>query len=403
MRLTFCRLPAAVFGLGCYCIPLAVSAVTVNVNSSVPISTEVVPQLSTVNTALASILTTEQEIATAIAENASKTNAIITQTAQANREQQIFSNQVQRLEEARRSFTLPESICSESASGVAVQARNEARATTSSLSSGSGISKAAVKERFTTPPASEATDAYTGAAVHASYCTEVDYSAFGGTTLCPSVGSYPGGDSQVRSLYDGAGKTGKTPDLTFSQDQIDAAQAYLKNTARPSAGRTLKKGDAVTTTGMAYTGLQNEFNAILDAAAEPQQSLIADSTPNSATTAAVNEAINGSDSAKSYYEATVSDTARTSGMSNREFEAFEVGRRYANTDYQTDLQQMDGDNLTREQIRISSLIAWELHDIKEQIRKNNILTGQLLAVTARDSYAARLGALEDKINNGVSR
>lgn len=154
---------------------------------------------------------------------------------------------------------------------------------------------------------------------------------------------------------------------------------------------------------MAYTGLQNEFNAILDAAAEPQQSLIADSTPNSATTAAVNEAINGSDSAKSYYEATVSDTARTSGMSNREFEAFEVGRRYANTDYQTDLQQMDGDNLTREQIRISSLIAWELHDIKEQIRKNNILTGQLLAVTARDSYAARLGALEDKINNGVSR
>ncbi|MFA9330139.1 conjugal transfer protein TraW, partial [Escherichia coli] len=128
--------------------------------------------LSTANTALASILTTEQEIATAIAENASKTNAIITQTAQANREQQIFSNQVQRLEEARRSFTLPESICSESASGVAVQARNEARATTSSLSSGSGISKTAVKERFTTPPASEATDAYTGAAVHASYCTE---------------------------------------------------------------------------------------------------------------------------------------------------------------------------------------------------------------------------------------
>ncbi|ELO2477928.1 conjugal transfer protein, partial [Escherichia coli] len=66
-------------------------------------------------------------------------------------------------------------------------------------------------------------------------------------------------------------------------------------------------------------------------------------------------------------------------------------------------QQMDGDNLTREQIRISSLIAWELHDIKEQMRKNNILTGQLLALTARDSYAARLGALEDKINNGVSR
>lgn len=78
-------------------------------------------------------------------------------------------------------------------------------------------------------------------------------------------------------------------------------------------------------------------------------------------------------------------------MSNREFEAFEVGRRYANTDYQTDLQQMDGDNLTREQIRISSLIAWELHDIKEQMRKTTFSQDNCwpspLAIPTRHDWA----------------
>ena len=34
-------------------------------------------------------------------------------------------------------------------------------------------------------------------------------------------------------------------------------------------------------------------------------------------------------------------------MSTREFEAFEAGRRYANTAYLVDLQEMQGDNLLR--------------------------------------------------------
>ncbi|GHL23109.1 hypothetical protein ECZU24_59500 [Escherichia coli] len=44
------------------------------------------------------------------------------------------------------------------------------------------------------------------------------------------------GRQPVRSLYQGAG-TADTPAALTDQKQIDAATAYMKNTARPSAGR----------------------------------------------------------------------------------------------------------------------------------------------------------------------
>ncbi|MFO6428299.1 conjugal transfer protein TraW [Escherichia coli] len=48
-------------------------------------------------------------------------------------------------------------------------------------------------------------------------------------------------------------------------------------------------------------------------------------------------------SAKKFFNDTASDQAKKRGeMSAREFEAFEVGRRYASTDWLSDLQQMDG-------------------------------------------------------------
>ncbi|GHL23110.1 hypothetical protein ECZU24_59510 [Escherichia coli] len=56
-------------------------------------------------------------------------------------------------------------------------------------------------------------------------------------------------------------------------------------------------------------------------------------------------------------------------MSQREFEAFEAGRRYANTDWQQDLQGMEGDNLLRELLRTTALLNWQMNDLKEQIRR----------------------------------
>lgn len=166
--------------------------------------------------------------------------------------------------------------------------------------------------------------------MHAAYCTEAEYARLGGTGVCPSVSPLPGGDSQIRSVT--------PPALTFSQAQTDAAMAYMKNTARPSAGRAPGKGEVETVTGRTYTGLLTEYNGITDAAAWPQQSLIADSPPNESTREGLREALK-SPSAAAYFALTASPEAKANGlMSQREFEAFEAGRRYANTDWLTDLQ-----------------------------------------------------------------
>ncbi|MCE3530577.1 conjugal transfer protein TraW, partial [Escherichia coli] len=221
--------------------------------------------------------------------------------------------------------------------------------------------------------------------------------------VCPAVGELPGGDSQVRSLYQGAGTADTPAALTWDQKQIDAATAYMKNTARPSAGRAPGKGEVGTQTGRTYVGLQNEYNGIIDAASHPQLSLIADSTPNEATRGALTEALQ-SPSAAAYFDRTASSEARTRGhMSQREFEAFEAGRRYANTDWQQDLQGMEGDNLLRELLRTTALLNWQMNDLKEQIRQGNVIAGQQLALAARQYYGQRLGELSQAMSQGSVR
>lgn len=384
-------------------LPTVASALTVNVNSSVPITTQVLPEMATIQATLVEILQMQQATGTAITQNADKLGALINQDGQATRQQMIFNNETQRLEEARQSFSVPDSICSDSASGVAAQSKSASGSAASKLSSGKGVSSSAVRKRISTASEEQARDAYDGANVHAAYCTAAEYERFGGTGICPAVSNLPGGDSQVRSIYGGAGPEGQAPALSWSQEQIDAAMAYMKNTARPSAGRTPGKGEVNTVTGRTYVGLLNEYNGIIDAASEPQLSLIADSKTSETTRDALKEALQ-SPSAAQYFDNVASPEAKAKGyMSQREFESFEAGRRYANTAYLSDLQQMDGDNLMREFIRTTAQMNWQLNDIKELLRKGNVLDGQLLAAFARQSYAPRLKQLESAMNQGAAK
>lgn len=384
-------------------LPTVASALTVNVNSSVPITTQVLPEMATIQATLVEILQMQQATGTAITQNADKLGALINQDGQATRQQMIFNNETQRLEEARQSFSVPDSICSDSASGVAAQSKSASGSAASKLSSGKGVSSSAVRKRISTASEEQARDAYDGANVHAAYCTAAEYERFGGTGICPAVSNLPGGDSQVRSIYGGAGPEGQAPALSWSQEQIDAAMAYMKNTARPSAGRTPGKGEVNTVTGRTYVGLLNEYNGIIDAASEPQLSLIADSKTSETTHDALKEALQ-SPSAAQYFDNVASPEAKAKGyMSQREFESFEAGRRYANTAYLSDLQQMDGDNLMRELIRTTAQMNWQLNDIKELLRKGNVIDGQLLAAFARQSYAPRLKQLESAMNQGAAK
>ena len=374
----------------------------VAVTASIPVTTQVVPAMEGLQATLAEILTTETQVGTAIVQASDKQVAVIAEAARAQRETDIFGRQTDRLERARGQFTVADSICSESASGVAATVGKVSRAQTAILASGSGVSKAVVQKTIASEPVGSRQGGYRSAAMHAEYCTQGESAQYGGTDLCPQVSSLPGGDTEIRSLVDGAGAIGKAPDLTFNQDQVDAGMAYMKNSAGHDAGRSPGKGEIQSASGREYQGLLTQYKAIQSAAMQPQLDMIASSQANPATKEALQEALQSS-SAAEYFASTGSQQAQSSGvMSEREFESFEVGRRYANTAYETDLQAMTGENLTRELIRVQSLGNWLQLGIKNDQRQANIIAGQQLALAAYAKYVPELQELGAKMSSGVT-
>ncbi|CAG9260905.1 conserved exported hypothetical protein [Burkholderia diffusa] len=328
-------------------------------------------------------------VGTAVNETGTKTASTVEATGRAQREFGVNQEQNRRLEDARQRYVVPDNICSESGSGGAVQVDAAAGASKGGMRPGGRgtISNSSVSGAVNSPAPAPEIDSSRSASIHAQYCDTDDFKAYGGAKACPTVsGSMPGADKRIDSLISGAGVDGKVPELTFSQQQTDAARMYTQNSVRRSIAPQLHKGEADTVAGAQYVGLMNQYNAVVSAAADPQDELIADSQPNSATKDLLTEALQAP-SASAYYSQVASTQAKSTGlMSAREFESFEVGRRYANTAYQTDLQAMAGDNLVREQIRVTSLNNWLLLKVENQLRKGNVISGQVLASLARQEY-----------------
>lgn len=338
------------------------------------------------NTSVSTLL---YQIGTAINQQTSKVSSTVEAAARAQREFDAAQERNRRYEDARQRYSVPTSICSESTSGGASEVAAAAAGVKGSMRprGGAPISSATIAQAINSPPVSQEVDAARASSVHAQYCDADDHAAYGGSKACPAVStSMPGADKRIDSLYSGAGPNGKLPDLTFSQAQIDVALMYVQNAYRRSVGPQLRKGEADTASGAQYVGLVTQLNAVLSAAADPAEQQISDSAPNPQTQQLLKESLE-SPSAKAYFDQIASQRARsTNVMSAREFEFFEVGRRYANTAYQADLQSMAGENLTRELIRVNTLNAWLLAGVKTELRRSNIINGQLLASTVRQEY-----------------
>ncbi len=192
--------------VGCAVIP-ATHAYSVNVVSSQPVTRQIMPELATIQGIMEEMVRMQTATGTAITQNSEKLATVIAQDGPAaTRQQMIFSNETHRLEEARKSFSVPDSICSESASGIAAESRRAAASAAARLSQGGGVSSKPIRERLSRAADSPVREAYDSAGIHAGYCTEAEYARFGGTDVCPAVGDLPGGDGRdCRSLYQGAG------------------------------------------------------------------------------------------------------------------------------------------------------------------------------------------------------
>lgn len=355
--------------------------------------------VNTVNSSIAALNTNLtrllQSIGQAINENGAKIASTVEATGKVGREFSTEQEKNRRIEDARQRYRVSSSICSESGSGGASQVNAGSGAAKGGLrpGGGGGGGNPAIAAAVNAPAPMGEIDAARSANIHAQFCDADDYAAYGGARACPSVSSaMPGADKRVDSVLVGAGPNGKAPDLTFSPQQVDAARMYVQNSVRRSIGRQLRRGEADTIAGAQYIGLMNQYQAILSAAADPLEQRIADSLPNPATRDPLRDSLQ-SPSANSYFQQFASQQAKQTGtMSTREFEAFEVGRRYANTEYQADLQNMSGDNLLREQIRVASLTNWLLWELRNDSQRGNMISGLSLGAQARNEFEPLLQA-----------
>lgn len=361
------------------------TSITMAVNTVNGSVTGVNASIQTMNQTVSQLLF---QVGTAINENGERVANTVETAARTGREFDASQEKYRRREDARQRYHVPRTICSEAASGGAAQVQQAAAAAKVSVKAGTAvISNARIRAAVNSPSQPAEIDSMRAASIHAQYCDPKDFAAYGGSSSCPAPSAeMPGADKRLDSVLQGAGPDGKSADLTFSQAQTDAAQMYIQNSIRRSIGPDLKKGEADTPAGVSYIGLLTQFLASLSAASEPQEQRLANSQPNPATAELLTEARQSS-SASAYFNRTASEQAKSTGqMSAREFESFEVGRRYANTDYQADLQDMSGDNLMREQIRVASLQNWILLGLKDEVEKSNIISGVHLASELRQEY-----------------
>ena len=291
--------------------------------------------------------------------------------------------------------------CANSLTGNAVNISNNSAMYRGSLRPGGGakVADPDIRHALEDPAPPVGIDASRATKIYAKYCDYDDHKAFGGAQACPAVNTdMPGAPKRIDSLIVGAGPADrKKPDLQFTQEQEDVARMYTQNTVRRSVAPQLAKGEADSAAGSKYVGLAVQYNALLSAAAQPQDAIIADSKANEETKEMLEQAME-SPSTKKFFEKWAGDLAKKNQvLSTREFEEFEVMRRYANIDYQADLQEMSPDNLVREQIRIANFQNYMLLKIRDEMRMANIIAGQQLAIQGRREFTPLLLDMKNSV------
>jgi hypothetical protein len=392
----------ALIGLGGATPAMACCDMGATVAAIVQMNISVVASINAMNSSVSELL---GQIGSAVNANGSKVSAAIEANGNADRSLAVRQHMDDRIQNAADSFSVPDSVCADSASGGMREVAAAASGGAGSMRGGGGVKagNAAVDKAVNSPAIDPTADQRRSTSVHALYCDTVDYASYGGSKLCPQVSSMPGGDKRMDSVVNGAGQDGKAPDLTFSPDQIDAARMYMQNSTNRSIGRDLSKGEATSPKGIEYAGLRTQYQSEIDAAAYPQRQGISEHQANSATAALLKDALQAP-SAQSYFNATASSYAKQVGyVSYAELEQFEVGRRYANTQYQADLQAMNGDNLAREQIRIAALNAYLLLEVKNELRSQSIIQGLMLASQAHQEYAPLFQAKLQELDSSLGR
>ncbi|BCF90118.1 conjugal transfer protein TraW [Paraburkholderia largidicola] len=346
--------------------------------------TEAQLTLQTAITSLGSSLSTLlNEIDTDIASVGSKMSNSVVQAANTQREMALEVQRQQEMDRVARETELPIDPCATSSSNYALQAvRGAASASSSLRPGGTHVGYTPLDKALNSPvPAVEASRR-ASASIHAdNYCTPLELQL--GYPGC-KASQMPDGDADVDSVLIGAGVPGKGVDLTFTQQQQDAARAYARMSIDPQPPESITKAEAGTEVGKLYIAMQKAYQANMSSAIKPLNDLIGSRQPFNGSAQLIQD-LKQSDAAAQYFSATASSVAKSTGtMSLAELEDFEAGRRWRNPYWQVEFAALaDPTKLMRELVFTTAFLADQTHVHVDLQRQTNVLLGQLLASNER--------------------
>jgi len=203
---------------------------------------------------------------------------------------------------------------------------------------------------------------------------------------------FPNADVRADTLFDGAqtaADTGKISQV-FSQAQIAAATAYLRNISNPIALRELTTAESKTDEGKKYFALRDAHAARLDLATRPAIEWLNNKTKYKATIPVLQAMIDGQGAAAKYLQTQLPIVApdwKSEGISIHQLMAFEAARRYQNAEWIKEIAQTsDPLTLQREQLMVSALTVDLATKQLLETQKSNMMLGAIYQASLNKDF-----------------
>lgn len=212
----------------------------------------------------------------------------------------------------------------------------------------------------------------------------------------------PNADIRAQTLFTGAqsGAEASKVSWTWSDKQIAATEAYLKNISNPIQLRELSPIEARTENGRAYFALRDAYMARVDLALYPSKDWQSNMTPDKDTIAIVKAMKDGGGAAAQYIDKVFTKqvpTWATTGISHHQLMKLESDRRFGNPDYIIEIaKQTDALSLQREQLMVSTQLADLMTKQLLQQERNAILLGSIYQATLNRDFMPDLLAAHKK-------
>lgn len=363
-------------------------------------TTAITGAVAGLGTTMTTLLT---EVDNDIAAIGAKQSGTAAMSGNTQREMAAQVQQQAETDKALQETQIPIDPCSTSGSNYAMQGVHASNMTASSFRPGgsggsSSPGNATLGKALGSNPAPpvEASRRATTAIHEAAYCSAAEVQA--GYPGCSSS-QMPDADANEDSLFIGAGTPGKDTDLTFTQQQVDAARAWERAAIDPEPPQSITKAEANTEMGKLYIAMQKAYEANVSSPEDTINKFIADRVPMPSSAQLIAQ-INQSTAAAQYYNANASPTAKSTGtMSLAELEDFEAGRRWRNPYWQIQFGAMaDPTQLAREQLFTSAFISDMTYQNFQRSQHIEVLLGEILAELERSNERGPLDAQLQRVH-----